>query len=70
MVTQNDSTFREGQPTIRPPLFNGNDYPYLKTRIIIYLQAVDYEIWEIVCNGPFMPMTKIEVGDGIPKPSS
>ncbi|KAH9743821.1 hypothetical protein KPL70_003436 [Citrus sinensis] len=48
MATQNDSTFREGQSTTRPPYFDGNDYPYWKTRMRIYLQALDYEIWEIV----------------------
>ncbi|KAH9678882.1 hypothetical protein KPL71_025892 [Citrus sinensis] len=36
----------------------------------IYLQALDYEIWEVVCDGPFMPMFKDEVGGDIPKPSS
>ncbi|KAH9704623.1 hypothetical protein KPL70_011541 [Citrus sinensis] len=36
----------------------------------IYLQALDYEIWEVVCDGPFMPMFKDEVGDDIHKPSS
>ncbi|KAH9679144.1 Integrase catalytic domain-containing protein [Citrus sinensis] len=36
----------------------------------IYLQALDYEIWEVVCDDPFMPMFKDEVGDDIPKPSS
>ena len=36
----------------------------------IYLQASDYEIWEVVCNGPFMPLTKNEEGDDIPKPSN
>ncbi|KAH9669926.1 hypothetical protein KPL70_021986 [Citrus sinensis] len=36
----------------------------------IYLQALDYEIWEVVCDSPFMPMFKDEVGDDIPKPSS
>ena len=36
----------------------------------IYLQALDYEIWEVVCDGPFMPMIKNEAGDDIPKPSS
>ena len=34
------------------------------------MQALDYEIWEVVCDGPFMPMIKNEVGDDIPKPSS
>ncbi|KAH9792467.1 hypothetical protein KPL71_004134 [Citrus sinensis] len=70
MATLNDSTFREGQSTTRPPFFDGNDYAYWKTRIRIYLQALDYEIWEVVCDGPFMPTFKDEVGDDIPKPSS
>ncbi|KAH9780463.1 hypothetical protein KPL71_008084 [Citrus sinensis] len=35
----------------------------------IYLQALDYEIWEIVNDGPFMPLIKNEVGEDIPKPS-
>ncbi|KAH9698517.1 hypothetical protein KPL71_024037 [Citrus sinensis] len=69
MATQYDSTFREGQSTIRPPFFDGNDYPYLKTRMRIYLQALDYEIWEVVCDGPFMPLIKNKVGEDIPKPS-
>ena len=67
MTTYNDSTFREGQSIIRPPFFDGNDYPYWKTRMRIYLQALDYEIWEIVCDDPFMPLTKNEVEEDIPK---
>ncbi|KAH9792587.1 Integrase catalytic domain-containing protein [Citrus sinensis] len=70
MATLNDSTFREGQSTTRPPFFDGNDYAYWKTRMRIYLQALDYEIWEVVCDGPFMPTFKDEVGDDIPKPPS
>lgn len=70
MATLNDSTFREWQSTTRPPFFCGNDYAYWKTRMRIYLQALDYEIWEVVCDGPFMPTFKDEGGDDIPKPSS
>ena len=36
----------------------------------IYSQVLDYEIWEIVNDGPFMPTTKNEEGEEIPKPSS
>ena len=36
----------------------------------IYLQALDQEIWEAICDGPFIPITKNEKGDDIPKPSS
>ena len=69
MATQNDSTFMEEQSTTRPPFFDGNDYPYWKTMMRICLQVLDYEIWEVVCDGPFMPLTKNEVGEDIPKPS-
>ena len=36
----------------------------------IYLQVLDYETWEVICDDPFMSVTKNEVGDDIPKPSS
>ncbi|KAH9743781.1 hypothetical protein KPL70_003419 [Citrus sinensis] len=45
----------EGQSTTRPPFFNGNDYLYWKTRMRVFLQALDYEIWEIVCDCSFIP---------------
>ena len=35
----------------------------------IYLQALDYKILEVVCDGPFMPLTTNEVGEDIPKSS-
>ena len=35
----------------------------------IYLQALDYEILEIVNDGRFMPLTKNEVRENISKPS-
>ena len=60
----------EDQSTTRPPYFDGNDYPYWKIRMIIYLQALDYEIWKIIIDGPFMPTTKNEEGKEIPKPYS
>ena len=69
MTTQSNSTFREDKFTTRPSFFDGNDCPYWKTRMIIYLQALDYEIWEVVCDGPFMPTTKNEEGEEILKSS-
>ena len=69
MAIQNDSIFREEQSTTRPPFFDGNDHPYQKTRMGIYLQALNYEIWEVICDGPFMSLTKNEVEEDISKPS-
>ena len=45
----------EGQSITRPPFFDGNDYPYWKTRMRIYLQALDYEIWEVICDDLLIP---------------
>ena len=49
----------EDQSTTRPPFFNGNDYPYWKTRMRVFLQALDYELWEIVCDGSFIPRKNV-----------
>ena len=70
MATQNDSTFRESQSTTRPLFFDENDYPYWKSMMKIYLQALDYEIWEVVCDNPSIPTLKNEQGEDIPKPSN
>lgn len=60
MAIENDSTFKKGQSTIRPPFFDGNNYSYWKTRLRIFLQTLDYEILRIICDGPFMPMATKE----------
>lgn len=36
--------------------------------MIIYLQVLDYEIWKVVCDGLFMPMTKNEEEEKTSKP--
>ena len=45
----------EGQSTTSPPFFYSNDYSYWKIRMMDFLQALDYEIWKIVCDGSFIP---------------
>ena len=41
----------EGQSIIRPPFFNGENYPYWKERMRIFIQSIDYAIWKIIVNG-------------------
>jgi len=45
--------------TSRLLFFDDNDYTYWKTRMIIYLQSIDYDSWLSIKNEPHMP-TKIE----------
>ena len=51
---------QEGHSTNRPPLFDGNDYNYWKARMTIYLQSIDYNLWEVIENGPYVPMKLIK----------
>lgn len=41
----------EGQSTNRPPLFNGTNYTYWKTRMSFYLKSLDFDLWNIVVEG-------------------
>ncbi|WRX12269.1 hypothetical protein QQP08_004756 [Theobroma cacao] len=47
----------EGQSTNRPPLFDGSNYPYWSIRMSIYIRVIDYEMWDVITDGPFMPST-------------
>ena len=41
------SSFVEGQSTVRPQLFNGNNYAYWACRMKIYLQSIGLDTWNI-----------------------
>ncbi|GAV81585.1 zf-CCHC domain-containing protein/DUF4219 domain-containing protein/UBN2 domain-containing protein, partial [Cephalotus follicularis] len=49
-----------GSSMTRPPFFDGNNYSFWKTRMTIFLQSLDYQLWHIVVNGPRMPTRTIE----------
>ena len=49
----------EGQSTVRPPLFVRDNYAYWKTRMKLFIQVSDYEVWRIILNGPIIPTKKV-----------
>ncbi|XP_033511075.1 uncharacterized protein [Nicotiana tomentosiformis] len=57
----------EGQSTARPPLFNGQYYPWWKSRIRDHIQGEDYELWDIVTDGPLATLKKNAEGVDVPK---
>ncbi|GAV82409.1 zf-CCHC domain-containing protein/DUF4219 domain-containing protein, partial [Cephalotus follicularis] len=59
----------EGSSITRPPFFDGNSYSFWKTRMTIFLQSLDYQLWHIIVNGPRMPTRTIE-GVVSPKPEN
>ena len=48
----------EGQDINRSPLFKGQYYLGWKERMKDFFQAVDYELWNIIIDGPQYPMKK------------
>ncbi|GAV81373.1 DUF4219 domain-containing protein [Cephalotus follicularis] len=50
----------EGSSITRAPFFDGNNYSFWKTRMTIFLQSLDYQLWHIIVNGPRVPMKTVE----------
>ena len=48
----------------RPPLFVGTSYIYWRKRMEIFMQSIDYELWEIMTQGPLMPKRELLNEDG------
>ncbi|XP_075108872.1 uncharacterized protein LOC142180711 [Nicotiana tabacum] len=46
--------FEEGQSTYRPPRFNGQYYGWWKTRMHNFIMAEDSELWDVICDKPFV----------------
>ncbi|XP_070035364.1 uncharacterized protein [Nicotiana tomentosiformis] len=60
----------EGQSTSRPLLFNGQYYSWWKNRMRDHIIREDYELWDIVTDGPLATL-KINVeGVEVPKTRS
>ncbi|XP_070010975.1 uncharacterized protein [Nicotiana sylvestris] len=57
----------EGQSTARPLLFNGQYYSWWKNRMTDHIIGEDYELWDIVTDGPLATMKKTDEGVGVPK---
>ncbi|KAK8299629.1 hypothetical protein V6Z12_D05G335000 [Gossypium hirsutum] len=68
-LEQNSIILREGHSTMRPPLFNGTNYSYWRTRMKLFIQANDYEVLRIITNELSIPIKRVE-GVIVPKKKS
>ena len=60
----------EGASSSRPPGFDGNHYYYWKGQMRLFLESQDTDIWEIIEDGPFTPMSTNADGTEVVKPKS
>ena len=59
----------EGLVTNRTSIFDGSDYVYWKTRMMVFLKCEAKEVWDVVETGPYIPV-KIVDGKEILKPKA
>ncbi|XP_070020661.1 uncharacterized protein [Nicotiana sylvestris] len=52
--------FEEGQSTYGPSRFNGQYYGWWKTRMHDFIMAEDFELWDIIYDGPYVPRKVLE----------
>ena len=58
----------ESYSTNRPPLFDGTNYQFWSNKMSIYMRSCDYEMWEVILDGPYVPTkTKRKNGELEPK---
>ncbi|KAK9008293.1 hypothetical protein V6N11_075193 [Hibiscus sabdariffa] len=43
----------------KPPYFNGAHYSHWKNRMMIFVQSVDYLLWDVIEDGPTIPMKRV-----------
>ncbi|KAI5654981.1 hypothetical protein M9H77_32168 [Catharanthus roseus] len=55
MANNSSLPYVEGSSTNRPPLFNGTNYTFWKSRIKIYICSINFDLWSIVEKGPYIP---------------
>ncbi|KAK8370028.1 hypothetical protein V6Z12_A01G149200 [Gossypium hirsutum] len=59
-LEQNSTILGKGHSTMRPPLFNATNSSYWRTRMKLFIQANDYEVWKIITNGSSIPIKRVE----------
>ncbi|XVF19177.1 hypothetical protein REPUB_Repub11eG0087600 [Reevesia pubescens] len=60
----------EGHATNRHPVFDGTNYQLWSTKIAVYIQACDMDMWDIIMKGFFIPTKKNEANEVVSKSKS
>ncbi|KAL4303104.1 hypothetical protein GQ457_10G004940 [Hibiscus cannabinus] len=58
MASTSGNNLYESRSVTKPPYFNGDNYPYWKNRMRLFIKSNDYQVWDVVEDGPFVPMKR------------
>ena len=53
-MTQQINHIDEGNSINHLPYFNGEDYPYWKDRMRLFIESTSIDMWEIIENGDYI----------------
>jgi hypothetical protein len=70
MAYSSTLAYKSGISSNKPPLFDGTNYTHWKYLMEIHLQCIDLDLWEIIINGPNIPLKKNEKNEDVPKERS
>jgi len=60
MAASGEGYYDQGRSTVRPPLFRGTNFLYWKNLMQMFIKTEDYELWNIVTKGPYVPQITID----------
>jgi len=60
MAASGEGYYDQGRSTTRPPLFKGTNFSYWKILMQMFIKIEDYELWNIITEGSYVPMTTID----------
>ncbi|GAV86660.1 zf-CCHC domain-containing protein/DUF4219 domain-containing protein/UBN2 domain-containing protein [Cephalotus follicularis] len=63
-----NSNVGESPNISKPPFFDGNNYGHWKAKMTIFIQSLDYNLWDLIVDGPNLPTVTLENRDVVPKP--
>ena len=56
IATTGEGYYDQGRSTTRPSLFKGTNFSYWKNLMQMFIKTEDYELWNIITKGPYVPM--------------
>ncbi|GMJ03380.1 hypothetical protein HRI_004007200 [Hibiscus trionum] len=62
MASTSGSSMYESQSTTKPSFFNGDNYPFWKNRMRLFIKSNDYLAWDVIEYGPYIPLKRDDDG--------
>ncbi|GMI78316.1 hypothetical protein HRI_001500900 [Hibiscus trionum] len=52
----------ESQTTTKLSFFNGDNYPFWKNQMPLFIMSNDYLVWDVIEDGPYIPLKQDNEG--------